>query len=67
MGEGNKMMRENRMRYGITLKEMADKTFVPEKTLKEWELGISNPNDRAAACRVADMIKCNVSDLFGSL
>ena len=63
----NRVMRENRMRYGITLKDMSDKTFIPEKTLWEWEKGISNPHDRAAAGRVADMIKCSVSEIFESL
>ncbi len=63
----NRVMKENRMRYGITLKDIADKTFIPEKTLLEWEQGISNPHDKAAAGRVADMIKCSVSEVFGSM
>ena len=62
----NKKMRDSRRRYGITLKDIANKTFVPLDTLKAWEEGDSVPKDRAAACRVAEMIKCDVSDLYSA-
>lgn len=60
----NMKMRECRRRYGITLNDIANKTFVPIDTLRAWEDGVSSPRDKAAACRVAEMIKCDVSDLY---
>ena len=62
----NEKMRNSRRRYGITLKDIANKTFVPLEILKDWEDGVSVPKDRAAACRVAEMIKCDVSDLYSA-
>ena len=59
-------MRDNRRRYGITLKDIANKTFVPLDTLRAWEDGDCLPRDRAAACRVAEMIKCDVADLYSA-
>ena len=52
--------------YGITLKDIANKTFVPLDTLRAWEDGDCLPRDRAAACRVAEMIKCDVADLYSA-
>ena len=60
----NMKMRDCRRRYGITLNDIANKTFVPIDTLRAWEDGVSSPRDKAAACRVAEMIKCDVSDLY---
>ena len=62
--EMNLKMRECRRRYGITLGDIANKTFVPIDTLRAREDGVSTPRDRAAARRVAEMIKCDVSDLY---
>ena len=60
----NLKMRECRRRYGITLGDIANKTFVPIDTLRAWEDGVSSQRDRAAARRVAEMIKCDVSVLY---
>ena len=60
----NLKMKECRRRYGITLGDIANKTFVPIDTLRAWEEGVSTPRDRAAACRVADMLKCAVTELY---
>ena len=62
----NSKMKESRRRYGITLGDIANKTFVPIDTLRAWEEGASYPRDRAAARRVAEMIKCDVSDLYSA-
>ena len=62
----NSKMKESRRRYGITLGDIANKTFVPIDTLRAWEEGASSPRDRAAARRVAEMIKCDVSDLYSA-
>lgn len=41
----NLKMRENRRRYGITLKDIANKTFVPLDTLRAWEDGDCLPRE----------------------
>lgn len=62
----NLKMRENRRRYGITLKDIANKTFVPLDTLRAWEDG-DCPAERSScgmSCGRNDQMRCSRS-VFG--
>lgn len=59
-------LRECRMKYGITLKDISNKTYIPIETLEAWENGSAVPRDMRAVARVAEYIKCDVSDITGN-